>query len=161
GDPVGRRAADGPVERPARVLRLYARLPSRVELDPRDRKSVVEGKRGDLGGTGFRRCALPISAIRSVGERLMDRWNGPLAYFGSTRVCHPVWNSILGRQLAIESFAAPGRRLGGTTRTAGRLSHAKPDPKATDLESTNRRAIEGIAASMLRNTKVDIDRLKD
>jgi hypothetical protein len=100
-------------------------------------------------------------AIRSVGERLMDRWNGPLAYFGSTRVCHPVWNSILGRQLAIESFAAPGRRLGEIIETAVRLSHAKPDPKATDLESTNRRAIEGIAASMLRNTKVDIDRLKD
>ena len=34
--------------------------------------------------------------IRSVGERLMDRWNGPLAYYGATRVCHPAWNSIVG-----------------------------------------------------------------
>src|SRR6202049_2965369 len=53
----------------------------------RDRKSVVEGKRGDLGGTGVQTCALPISwrrrryrVTRADGpERIADEWWQPTA----------------------------------------------------------------------------------
>ncbi|HVG93918.1 MAG TPA: C25 family cysteine peptidase [Planctomycetota bacterium] len=90
-----------------------------------------------------------------VGERLLARPHGPLAYWGATRVCHPAWNSIVGRQLAMEMFRDPGRRIGDILEAAVRAAAAPPpDPDAF------RRTIEMGARFMLGQTKADLDRLK-
>lgn len=48
-----------------------------------------------------------------IGEALMRRPNGPIAYVGATRVCHPGYNALLGESLA-SHMAKPevGARLG-------------------------------------------------
>jgi hypothetical protein len=93
--------------------------------------------------------------LTGVGERLLARPRGPLAYWGATRVCHPAWNSIVGRQIAIEMFRDPARRMGDILEAAVRTS-AGPAPEA----DTFRRTIEAGARLMLRQTKADLDRLK-
>ena len=51
---------------------------------------------------------------QGLGEALMARPRGPIAYYGATRVCHPAANTFLGRALAHAMFRDPGtpRRLG-------------------------------------------------
>lgn len=54
-----------------------------------------------------------------IGEALISRPRGPIAYWGATRICHPAANTLLGLQLA-EAFgsAEPGTRLGPMLDTA-------------------------------------------
>ena len=49
-----------------------------------------------------------------VGEALLASPKGPIAYWGATRVCHPVWNTLVGQRLAssLTQPAKPGARLG-------------------------------------------------
>jgi hypothetical protein len=56
--------------------------------------------------------------LTSVGERLLARPDGPIAYWGATRICHPAWNAVVGRQLALDLFKDPGARLGEKVRDA-------------------------------------------
>lgn len=93
--------------------------------------------------------------VRSVGERLLDRPLGPLAYGGATRVCHPGWNSVMGRELAREMFLGDGRRLGDLIAAAV-TSALGPIPE----KDVMRRVIEFGAATMLKGAKVDLSRLK-
>lgn len=93
--------------------------------------------------------------VRSIGERLLDRPAGPLAYFGATRVCHPAWNSLLGRELAREMFQPGERRLGDVIEAAV-VAGLGPVPP----QDTMRRVIEMGAAVMLRKGLVDLPRLK-
>ena len=94
--------------------------------------------------------------VRAVGEALLDRPEGPLAYWGATRVCHPAWNSVVGRQLAIEMFRDRDRRLGDVIDAAVRAS-VGPAPE----DDMPRKVIELGARQMLKNPHVDLDRLKD
>lgn len=93
--------------------------------------------------------------VRGVGERLLDRPLGPLAYSGATRVCHPAWNSIVGRELAREMFLGDGRRLGDMIEAAV-TAGLGPIPE----KDVMRRVIEFGAATMLKGAKVDVARLK-
>ncbi|MFO0933742.1 MAG: C25 family cysteine peptidase [Planctomycetota bacterium] len=93
--------------------------------------------------------------VRSVGERLLDRPLGPLAYGGATRVCHPAWNSVMGRELAREMFLGDGRRLGDLIAAAV-TSALGPIPE----KDVMRRVIEFGAATMLKGAKVDLSHLK-
>jgi hypothetical protein len=60
-------------------------------------------------------CTRRFDAPNEIGveERLLARANGPLAYWGATRICHPLWNSLVGRQIAIGQPGGPppGRAL--------------------------------------------------
>lgn len=89
-----------------------------------------------------------------VGERLLARPNGPLAYWGATRVCHPLWNSLVGRQIAIDAFEKPDLRL-GELLNASVDQVVKPDPARKDPQ---RGLIELVARNMLAGT-VGADRL--
>lgn len=56
-----------------------------------------------------------------LGERLISLPNGPIAYGGATRICHPAANAFLGRSLARAMFrpgAAGTRRLGDVLAAA-------------------------------------------
>jgi hypothetical protein len=105
-------------------------------------------------------------ATRSIGERLLDQPRGPIAYWGATRVCHPAWNSIVGRQVAIEMFPRePGRdgafrdpsarRLGDVIEAATQVAQGPP-PSGDAF----RRVIEMGASRMIGNPHVDLARLK-
>ncbi len=89
-----------------------------------------------------------------VGERLLARPNGPLAYWGATRICHPLWNSLVGRQIAIDAFLKPELRLGELLNAAVDQV-VKPDPARKD---PMRGMIELVARGMLAGT-VGADRL--
>ncbi len=89
-----------------------------------------------------------------VGERLLARPNGPLAYWGATRICHPLWNSLVGRQIAIDAFEKPDLRLGELVNAAVDQV-VKPDPARKD---PMRGMIELVARGMLAGT-VGADRL--
>lgn len=93
--------------------------------------------------------------VRGVGERLMDRPEGPLAYGGATRVCHPAWNSVMGRELARSMFHGDGRCLGDLIAEAV-TSALGPIPD----KDVMRRVIEFGATVMLKGAKVDLSRLK-
>lgn len=54
----------------------------------------------------------------SVGELLLRRPHGPLAYFGATRICHPFFNSLAGIHLAENLLLGSDRRLGERIRDA-------------------------------------------
>ena len=62
-----------------------------------------------------------------VGELLLARPHGPLAYWGATRVCHPAWNSFIGRQIAMTIFKDPNRRIGEVLDAAVK-GVLEPDP---------------------------------
>jgi len=49
-----------------------------------------------------------------IGEALLKRPNGPIAYWGATRVCHPIYNTFVGQAMA-QRLAKDGGspRLGG------------------------------------------------
>ena len=87
----------------------------------------------------------------SVGERLLARPHGPLAYWGATRICHPAFNSLAGRQIAIEMFANAKRRLGEIVRDA---VDAVVAPTGVDPE----RAMIRAATQMIARGE-DLDRL--
>ena len=93
-------------------------------------------------------------AITSVGERLLARPHGPLTYWGATRVCHPAWNSLVGRQLAVEVFRAPHRAIGTSIEAAvaACLGSAANDPLRAQIEIG--------ARIMLKDSLVGLDRLK-
>lgn len=93
---------------------------------------------------------------RSIGERLLDRPQGPLAYYGATRVCHPAWNSIVGRQLAMEMFRS------GEGRTLGELVDAATEASLGGIPEgdTLRRVIEFGASTMMRGSLADLARVK-
>lgn len=90
-----------------------------------------------------------------VGEVLLARAKGPIAYCGATRVCHPAWNSIFGRQIAIEMFKDGKRRLGEILEAA--VSIAEGPIPAGDLK---RSVIEIGAQWMMRGTNVGLARIK-
>jgi hypothetical protein len=54
----------------------------------------------------------------SVGERLLAQPNGPVAYWGATRICHPAWNALIGRQMAMGLFRSKDARIGEIIRDA-------------------------------------------
>jgi hypothetical protein len=48
-----------------------------------------------------------------IGEALMKRPHGPIAYWGATRLCHPAYNALVGQALASHMGGGPGLdRLG-------------------------------------------------
>ena len=54
-----------------------------------------------------------------IGEALLANPNGPVAYWGATRVCHPAANSVIGRALALHMVQeGEDRRLGDVIRKA-------------------------------------------
>ncbi len=53
----------------------------------------------------------------AIGEALLANPNGPVAYWGATRVCHPAANSVIGRALAMHMVQeGEDRRLGDVIR---------------------------------------------
>jgi len=94
--------------------------------------------------------------LRSIGERLLDRPDGPLAYWGATRVCHPAWNSVVGREIAKEMFAGTAPRRLGDVLEAAVTSGLGPVAEKDMM----RRVIESGAAAMLRQSLADLARLK-
>jgi hypothetical protein len=88
----------------------------------------------------------------SIGERILAQPRGPLAYWGATRACHPAFNSMAGRQLAIEMFGDSKRRLGEIVRDA---VDAVVAPKGAD----NERAAIRAGTMMMLPKGEDIDRL--
>jgi hypothetical protein len=75
-----------------------------------------------------------------LGEAMVSRPRGPVAWWGATRICHPVWNSLVGRSLAMRAFADPERRLGETIRVACDevVAPTAPDPERVLLEASAR-----------------------
>lgn len=67
-----------------------------------------------------------------IGEALMRRPHGPIAYVGATRVCHPGYNALLGESIA-QHMATGGAhpRLGALLATA----------RAHAADPTNRRMV--------------------
>lgn len=66
-----------------------------------------------------------------LGEALLARPHGPIAYAGATRLCHPAGNVFLGRGLAYALFREPtrGRRLGDVlTDARDMVLDVKRDP---------------------------------
>jgi hypothetical protein len=54
-----------------------------------------------------------------IGEALLASPNGPVAYWGATRICHPAANSVIGRALALYMVQeGEDRRLGDVIRKA-------------------------------------------
>lgn len=48
-----------------------------------------------------------------IGEALLAQPHGPVAFWGATRICHPSWNTLVGKEIARElGRARPGTRLG-------------------------------------------------
>jgi hypothetical protein len=51
--------------------------------------------------------------VEGIGETLLERPRGPIAYWGATRICHPLYNLAVGEALAQRIGAKGGRvRLG-------------------------------------------------
>ncbi len=88
----------------------------------------------------------------SVGELLLRRPNGPLAYFGATRICHPIFNSLAGVSLAENLLLGSDRRLGERIRDA---VDAVVEPKEKDT----RRALIEVAEKMALGPDEDFQRL--
>ena len=63
-----------------------------------------------------------------IGEALLKRPNGPIAYWGATRVCHPIYNTFVGQAMA-QRLAKDGSspRLGGILDAA--RDHVLTSPK--------------------------------
>ena len=80
-------------------------------------------------------------AETGIGERLVSRPRGPLAYWGATRVCHPAWNSLIGRQIALEIFKDPNRRLGEVLDAAEQeiVDPTPPPPGESPMKDPVRR----------------------
>ena len=87
-----------------------------------------------------------------VGELLLARPHGPLAYWGATRVCHPAWNSFIGRQIAMTIFKDPNRRI-GEVLDAAVAAVLTPDP-----EDKGRKVIE-MGARTLTPGSVPLERI--
>lgn len=87
-----------------------------------------------------------------VGEALLKRPRGPIAYWGATRVCHPVANSLVGVTLARNTARlARDLRLGDVIRRSWDDA-AAPGPEDDGLKRI--RLFAKLAA-----TGIDIDRL--
>ncbi len=81
-----------------------------------------------------------------VGETLLKRPEGPVAYWGATRVCHPLWNSVVGGRLASGMFADPSRRLGEIVSRATR----EAAEGSVDLQTSMAAALFGLASELPR-----------
>jgi hypothetical protein len=68
-----------------------------------------------------------------VGETLLKRPDGPVAYWGATRICHPIWNSLVGTQLASGLFSSPPRRLGEVVSQATDVAADGPVDAVTSM----------------------------
>jgi hypothetical protein len=85
-----------------------------------------------------------------VGEALMKRPHGPVAYFGATRICHPAPNAVFGRALALQLLA------GGRGRTLGEILDRARD----EMLSSRRTSIEeGLISVSLPAADRDLGRL--
>ena len=67
-----------------------------------------------------------------IGEALMRRPHGPIAYFGATRVCHPGYNALIG-----ESIASHMTQVGDEPRLGAILAAAREDAR----DPTNRKLV--------------------
>jgi Peptidase family C25 len=69
-----------------------------------------------------------------IGEALLAADGGPVAFFGSSRVSHPVQNALLSIGLVRELFAADQPRLGPALDRARRaLVEGTPDPSHQEV----------------------------
>lgn len=62
------------------------------------------------------------TTYEGIGEALIARPSGPIAYWGATRICHPAANTLLGRSTA--RFLAEGK---GPRRLGTILARARDD----------------------------------
>jgi hypothetical protein len=61
-----------------------------------------------------------------IGESLLARPHGPIAYWGATRVCHPIYNTWIGQALAQRIAAGPtGARPDSSVRLGDILDAAR------------------------------------
>lgn len=71
-----------------------------------------------------------------LGETLLARPQGPIAYVGATRICHPAGNAFLGRSIARAMFPPGGGTGAGQTRRLGEVLAAARrevlDPRRDD-----------------------------
>jgi|GEM_PF-2542355 len=56
-----------------------------------------------------------------LGETLLARPRGPIAYLGATRICHPAANAFLGRSIARAMFPPGGGSGAGGVRRLGEV----------------------------------------
>ena len=95
-----------------------------------------------------------------VGERLLARPHGPLAYWGATRICHPAWNAFIGRQLAMTIFKDKDARLGDVIDAAVEgVLHPERDPTDKTKVKDKGRALIEMGARALTPGTVPVDRL--
>ena len=99
-------------------------------------------------------------AQTGVGELLVSRPRGPIAYWGATRVCHPAWNAFIGRQIAMTIFQDPERRIGEVLDAAvrGVLEPERDPADRTQVKDKGRKLIEMGARALTPGT-VPVDRL--
>jgi hypothetical protein len=72
-----------------------------------------------------------------IGEALLKQPNGPIAYWGATRICHPAANALLGRQIARQMA-----KEGGETRLGLILDRARDESLAPTEKGAMRLMIE-------------------
>lgn len=84
-----------------------------------------------------------------VGEALMKRPNGPVAYWGASRVCHPVYNAFIGEAIATNLARRKQDRL-GTILATSRADAVKLPDKMSPVVLTGLKLLSGVS---------DLDRL--
>ncbi len=90
-----------------------------------------------------------------VGEAIMKQPNGPVAYWGATRICHPAGNALLGRSIAQFMAKQEGElRLGQILAKAGTYTIR---PKKDDIGFKSLRMIARMLAGL--KTQEEMDRL--
>lgn len=91
-----------------------------------------------------------------IGEVLLSAPAGPLAYYGASRVCHPAFNTLMGRALAIAAGQGGAARIGEVIQQAMRETLAPTTPDGR----TWRRTVEGftriVPAPEVRTLDLDL-----
>jgi hypothetical protein len=92
-------------------------------------------------------ASFDMPEAEGIGEALLARPRGPVAYWGATRVCHPAANSLLGREIARFMAREEGRA------TLGQILDRARDQVLEPTESDPGRALiqTGIAMMIPRD----------
>ncbi len=87
-----------------------------------------------------------------IGEALMKRPQGPIAFWGATRICHPAANTLIARAMTRYLHGDGGNmRLGDVIRNAidECIAPTKPDPGLTAIRFGIKMMVGGVSPDRL------------
>jgi hypothetical protein len=89
---------------------------------------------------------------QSIGEELMASPDGPVAFFGATRISHPVHNALLAKELVTEFFSGAGVVRLGPALDRARHALVKGRPK-----DALRRQLLAMATMFMKPEELDTE----